>query len=194
MDLLQQPLPSGDAKTPFLPRESHRYSGNFTAAQSEDQSTAYGMTATMDGWDPLFAQLLLQNMCPDALVKCSASSRRVAKRHGTAPQVYVCRHAVTGSRLPCNCIHMCPDWMLWAWGRGAGCPHGNVHNAPGLGTVVHIRPNCISTDPDAGGNVPNRMVCSKSELCLHRHDFVGLRTAAWLAAANRGQVNLTRNS
>lgn len=104
MDFLQQPLPSGDAvsspppaldpasQSPF-PRPSHRYGGTFTAAESEDQSTACGMAATKDGWNLLYAQLLLNKMYPDALAKISMSSSCMAKKHGTAAQVDVgCRH------------------------------------------------------------------------------------------------------
>lgn len=39
-------------------------------------------------------------------------------------------------------------------------------------------------------NVPDRMICSKQD----GHDFVGLRRAAWVAAANKGKVNLAQNS
>lgn len=84
--------------------------------------------------------------------------------------------------------------MLWTWGKGARYALGNVHNILGLGSVVHIRPNCVSTKPSPDGNVLDRMMYFKAEICLHGHDFVGLRRAAWVAAVNKGQVNLAQNS
>jgi hypothetical protein len=128
-------------------------------------------------------------MCPDGLAKTSQSSRRIAKNKGAATELHVCRDGLTGNRMPCNGTHICPVFMLWTWRRGPACPHGNIHNQPGLGSVVHIRPNCISLKAHPDGTFPNYMSCEKREVCLMGHDFATLRRDAWVDADQKGQYN-----
>lgn len=136
----------------WIPRRSHHSLDRRTVTGVPSPLLRVKINRRHVGWLPQrTAGTFFTLSC--CLIKCIQmrlpryQCQAAAWRRSMALQLKSMLAAVTGNCMPCNGIHMCPDFMLWTWREGPGCPHGNVHNVPGLGSVVHIRPNCVSTKP-----------------------------------------------